>query len=73
MTPKECPELSYLNLHIIQYLYVISIYQTSHIYDTIVVQLFPYASEKFNSITTTFKADITFELSLAYILTDTPY
>ena len=72
MTSKEGPKLSYLNTRIIQYPYGISIYQTSHIQDTILAQWFPDASGKFNSYPTPFKEDITFEIDLAETLPATP-
>ena len=64
VTSTESPELSYLNLQIIQSWYGIIIYQTYHIQDNISAQCFPYASEKFNSSPTPFNTYITFELSL---------
>ena len=64
MTSKEGPKLSYIHLRLFQYPYDIAIYQTSHIQYTILAQWFPDASEKVNSVTNPFKADITFELSL---------
>ena len=72
MISNEVPELSYLNLCIIQYPYNISIYHTSHIQYTILVQWFPYAFEKVIYDTTPFKSDITFEISLSETLTATP-
>ena len=71
MNSKEGPQLSYLNTRIIQYPYGISIYQTSHIQDTILAQWFPDASEKVNYSPTTFKADSNFELTLEDNLPDT--
>ena len=71
MSSKEVPELSYLNLCIIKYPYNISIYHTSHIQDTILVQWFPYAFEKFISDLTPFKAYINFEMYLSETLTAT--
>ena len=71
MTSKEGPELSYLNLCIIQSPHGISIYQTKHIKDTILVQWFPDATECVNSDTTPFKVDSTFEIYLAETLPDT--
>ena len=72
MTSKEVTQVYYLNLCIIQYPYVISIYQTSHIHDTILAQWFPDAYENINSSPTPFKVDISFELILAEILPYNP-
>ena len=72
VTSKEVPQLSYLNICIIQSPCGISIYQTSHIDYTILAQWFPDASEKVNSDTTPFKADSTFVLDLVETLPDNP-
>ena len=72
MTSKEGIELSYLNIRIIKYPYGLSIDQTSQIQDTILLQWFPYASDKVKSAPTPFKVDRTFELDLAEILPATP-
>ena len=69
---KEGPQLSYLNLHIILSPYGVSIYQTAHIQDTILAQLFPDASEKVNSSPNPFKADSTFQITLEETLPATP-
>ena len=69
---KEVPEIYYPNICIIQYTYNISIYHTSHIHYTILVQWFPDAFEKVIYDTTPFKSDITFEISLSETLTANP-
>ena len=68
MTSKKSPELSYLNLRIIQSIYIIRIDQTSHIQDTIIAQWFTDASDKFNSAPTIFKSYSTFGIYLAETL-----
>ena len=73
MTPKEGPELSYIILYIIKSPHGIIIDQTSQIKDTILVQWFPYTSERVKSSTNNFKSDSTFELYLAETLPVTPF
>ena len=55
VTFKEGPQLSYLNICIIQSPYVISIDKTYHIHNTILAQWFTYASDKLNYVPNPFK------------------
>ena len=72
VTYKEGPYLYYLNIHTIQSPYGIINYQTAHIQYTILAQWFTDDSEKVNSDTTPFKADIIFELIILGTLLATP-
>ena len=69
---KEYPELSYMNLRIIQSPCGISIYQAAEIKDIILSQWFPDVTERFNSSPTPFKAGSTFEITLVETLPYTP-
>ena len=71
VNPKEGPELSYINLWIIQSPYGTIIDQADHIKTIILAQWFPDATERVKYSPNLFKSDRTFELDLAETLTDT--
>ena len=66
MTSKE------VNLWIIQYTYIISIDQKSHIKDTILESWLPYASDRVNSAPTPFNSDRSFKLDISETLNSNP-
>ena len=72
MTYKEGPELSYINLLVIQSPHGISIDQTAHINVKIPAQWFPNATEISKSAPTPFKEDRIFEVDLSETLPSTP-
>ena len=72
MTSKEVPQLSYINLRLIQYPYGISIDQKYHIQYTILAKWHPDSYDEFDSGPTPFKAYSTFEIYISENLSDTP-
>ena len=72
VTSKEGPELSCINLRIIQYTYGISTDQTYQIQYTTLSQWYPYASERFNCAPTPFNSYNNFDLDISETLPATP-
>ena len=69
---KEYPELSYMNLRIIQSPCGISIYQAAEIKDIILSQWFPDVTEQVNSSPISFISGSNFERALANTLPANP-
>ena len=72
MTPKKVPEISYINLRIIQSPHAIIIDQTAQINYIILEQYFNESNEQVNCYTTPFNIDSPFEINLTNTLPDTP-